>query len=161
MLLIYSYVGKYYLADAGFPLAPGFLTPYRGVFYHLKDYDGRKPRTPKELYNFRHSSLRNVVERTIGVLKKKWAYLRHSPFHNVATHTKIICACCILHNFLRDDPDEINDDGLEIQGAPINLDEDNADNGPQDSITIAPNDLWTAWRDALAEEMWERRHEHE
>ncbi|KAL5697334.1 hypothetical protein ACHQM5_030820 [Ranunculus cassubicifolius] len=154
--------GKYYLADAGFPLVPGFLTPYRGVSYHKKDYEKRDPRTPRELYNYRHSSLRNVVERTIGVLKKKWAYLRHAPFHDVSTHTKIICACCILHNFLRDDPDDVNDEGLDIECAPINVDEDNEDpedNGPQDGVAIVPNDYWTAWRDALAEEMWERRHE--
>ena len=30
--------GKYYLADAGFPLSPGLLVPYRGVRYHLAEW---------------------------------------------------------------------------------------------------------------------------
>jgi hypothetical protein len=30
--------GKYYLADAGFPLCDALLTPYRGVRYHLKEW---------------------------------------------------------------------------------------------------------------------------
>jgi hypothetical protein len=30
--------GKYYLADAGFPLANALLTPYRGVRYHLAEW---------------------------------------------------------------------------------------------------------------------------
>ena len=29
---------KYYLADAGFPLSPGLLVPYRGVRYHLAEW---------------------------------------------------------------------------------------------------------------------------
>lgn len=31
-------VGKYYLADAGFPSRPDLLVPYRGVRYHLKEW---------------------------------------------------------------------------------------------------------------------------
>jgi hypothetical protein len=30
--------GKYYLADAGFPLASALLIPYRGVRYHLAEW---------------------------------------------------------------------------------------------------------------------------
>jgi hypothetical protein len=30
--------GKYYLADAGFPLCDALLTPYRNVCYHLKEW---------------------------------------------------------------------------------------------------------------------------
>jgi hypothetical protein len=31
--------GKYYLADAGYALSPWCLTPYRGVRYHLKEWN--------------------------------------------------------------------------------------------------------------------------
>lgn len=31
--------GKYYLGDAGYPLAPYCLTPYRGERYHLKEWE--------------------------------------------------------------------------------------------------------------------------
>ena len=30
--------GKYYLADAGYGLSKHFLTPYRGVRYHLREF---------------------------------------------------------------------------------------------------------------------------
>jgi len=30
--------GKYYLADAGFPLCEQLLVPYRGVRYHLNEW---------------------------------------------------------------------------------------------------------------------------
>ena len=31
--------GTYYLADAGFPLCDVLLVPYRGVRYHLKEWE--------------------------------------------------------------------------------------------------------------------------
>ena len=31
--------GKYYLADAGYPLCDKLLVPYRGVRYHLAEWD--------------------------------------------------------------------------------------------------------------------------
>ncbi|RWR76423.1 putative nuclease HARBI1 [Cinnamomum micranthum f. kanehirae] len=36
--------GKFYLVDASYGNAPGFLKPYRGVRYHLKEFEER-PRT--------------------------------------------------------------------------------------------------------------------
>ncbi|KAK3221059.1 hypothetical protein Dsin_015029 [Dipteronia sinensis] len=64
--------GYYYVVDSGYINMPGFSTPYRGERYHLRDYEGqeRAPRDPNELFNYRHSSLRNVIERCFGVLKK-------------------------------------------------------------------------------------------
>ena len=64
--------GKYYLADAGYSNQKHLLVPYRGVRYHLKEFEASnlKPSNAKELFNLRHSSLRNVVERTISVLKR-------------------------------------------------------------------------------------------
>jgi len=45
---------------------------YRGVRYHLKEYARRGPQNPRKLFNRRHSCLRNVIERTFGVLKKRF-----------------------------------------------------------------------------------------
>ncbi|XP_052165047.1 uncharacterized protein LOC127782013 [Oryza glaberrima] len=51
--------GKYYLVDVGYATRPGFLPPYHGCRYHLKEYDRRNyPRDSRELFNLRHSSLR-------------------------------------------------------------------------------------------------------
>ncbi|KAK1283956.1 hypothetical protein QJS10_CPB21g01045 [Acorus calamus] len=68
--------GKYYLADAGYPNRPQFLVPYKGVRYHLQDYDRSSTRNAKEMFNHRHSKLRNVIERTFGVVKNRFAILK-------------------------------------------------------------------------------------
>ncbi|XP_015938048.1 uncharacterized protein LOC107463704 [Arachis duranensis] len=99
--------GKFYLADAGYMLRSGFITPYRSIRYHLREYSRHPPENPKELFNLRHSSLRNAIERAFGVLKNRFPILSEMSRYNVATVSKIIIACCILHNFLMNfDPDE-------------------------------------------------------
>ncbi|XLT41782.1 hypothetical protein HN873_073074 [Arachis hypogaea] len=94
--------GKFYLGDAEFMLKPGILTPYRGVRYHLKEYSVREPQNPKELFNHWHSSLRNVIERCFGVLKKRFPIIAGDtePYYSFETMKDIFLACCILHNFL-------------------------------------------------------------
>ncbi|XLU95143.1 hypothetical protein S245_009495, partial [Arachis hypogaea] len=85
---------KYYLGDAGFMLKPGILTPYRGVRYHLKEYSVREPQNPKELFNHRHSSLRNVIERCFGVLKKRFLIIAGDtePYYSFETMRDIFLA---------------------------------------------------------------------
>ncbi|XP_061375020.1 uncharacterized protein LOC133317200 [Gastrolobium bilobum] len=65
--------GKFYAVDSGYPTRDGYLTPFKGERYHLNDYRGRQnqPRSTKELFNHRHSSLRNVIERSFGALKNR------------------------------------------------------------------------------------------
>ncbi|RVW36534.1 putative nuclease HARBI1 [Vitis vinifera] len=101
--------GKYYLADAGFQLKTGFLTPYRSTRYHLKEYSVHQPENAREVFNLRHSSLRNAIERAFGVLKKRFPIIASGtePHYPVDTQSDIILACCILHNYLMGvDPDE-------------------------------------------------------
>ncbi|XP_025686021.2 protein ANTAGONIST OF LIKE HETEROCHROMATIN PROTEIN 1-like [Arachis hypogaea] len=100
--------GKFYLGDAGFMLKHGLITPYRSVRYHLKEYARRGPENEKELFNLRHASLRNVIKRSFGVLKKRFAIITSGtePHYDFETMTEIVLACCILHNFLMGvDPD--------------------------------------------------------
>ncbi|KAF3788270.1 hypothetical protein EJ110_NYTH21252 [Nymphaea thermarum] len=69
--------GKYYLADGGYPNIQGLLTPYRGHRYHMSEFStwgARSPRMSEELFNHRHSSLRNTVARTFGMLKGRFQY---------------------------------------------------------------------------------------
>ncbi|XP_052116435.1 uncharacterized protein LOC127746610 [Arachis duranensis] len=101
MKFTYVLSGKFYLGDAGFMLKPVILTPYRSVQYHLKEYSLREPQNPKELFNHRHSSLRNVIERCFGVLNKRFPIIAGDtePYYSFETMRNIFLACCILHNF--------------------------------------------------------------
>lgn len=100
---MYSLLGKYYLVDSGYPNRAGYLAPYKGEKYHLPEFQlGPGPCGKKEIYNHLHSSLRNVIERSFGVLKMKWRILLDLPSYPMRKQTKIIIACMALHNFIRD-----------------------------------------------------------
>ena len=90
-------------------LRSGLMAPYRGVRYHLKEYSARGLENAEEIFNHWHSSLRNAIERTLGVLKKQFSIISGmtKPFCSVDTVTEIILAYCILHYYLMGvDPDE-------------------------------------------------------
>ncbi|KAI7939679.1 hypothetical protein MJO29_014415 [Puccinia striiformis f. sp. tritici] len=95
--------GRYYLADAGYALQKGLITPFRGVQYHLKEQAtcSLKPGNPKELFNLRHTSLRNVVERIFGCLKSKFKILTSPTEHNMDSQVQLVYALVVLWNFLR------------------------------------------------------------
>ncbi|KAL5730803.1 hypothetical protein ACHQM5_003594 [Ranunculus cassubicifolius] len=95
------FTGKYYVVDAGYPNRTGFLAPYRGVRYHLQDYRHNRAQTRKELFNHRHSSLRNVIERCFGVLKARFPILKLMPSYPYPTQVYIVVACMTIHNFVR------------------------------------------------------------
>lgn len=74
------HVGKYYLVDSGYPNLPGYLAPYKMANYNLHEF-GQDPMDGdmKETFNLAHSSLRNAVERSFGVLKEKWRVMHGVP----------------------------------------------------------------------------------
>ncbi|KAL0454243.1 UNVERIFIED_CONTAM: hypothetical protein Slati_0763500 [Sesamum latifolium] len=144
-------VGNYYLCDNGYANAEGFLTPYRGVRYHLREWDrgAGGPQNKQELFNLKHSSARNVIERTFGLLKVRWGILRSQSFYPIDIQSKIIIACCLLHNFIRN---EMPDDPLELE-----IPDDNelgGDTNADYTGTIESNSASSAWRDALATSMY-------
>jgi hypothetical protein len=95
--------GKYYLVDSDYPNRKGYLAPYKGQRYHITEFtNAGQPIGLKELFNHAHSSLRNVIERSFGVLKMKWRILLKMPSYSVEKQSKIIIACMVLHNFIRD-----------------------------------------------------------
>ncbi|CAL1352453.1 unnamed protein product [Linum trigynum] len=93
--------GCFYLCDAGYANSPGFLTPYRGQRYHLKEWGANPPLTAEEYYNMKHASARNVIERIFGVLKMRWCILRNATWFTPKEVARIVVACCILHNFIK------------------------------------------------------------
>ncbi|KAL2505216.1 putative harbinger transposase-derived nuclease [Abeliophyllum distichum] len=93
---------QFYLVDSGYPNMPGFLAPYRGQRYHLRDYVGRgRLRGKEELFNYRHSSCRNIIERCIGVLKARFPILKFITNYSLTRQRQIPTACCGIHNFIR------------------------------------------------------------
>ncbi|XP_021859976.2 protein ALP1-like isoform X2 [Spinacia oleracea] len=92
--------GCYYLVDAGYKNCEGFLAPYRGQRYHLQEWSN-PPTKKEELFNMKHASARNVIERTFGLLKIRWSILRNPSYYSIQTHTDIILACCYLHSLIR------------------------------------------------------------
>ncbi|KAJ1691968.1 hypothetical protein LUZ63_016123 [Rhynchospora breviuscula] len=67
--------GRYYLVDSGYPNTQQFLSPYRGITYHLAQFRQRRMENGyengEELFNHRHAQLRNVVEKAFGILKEE------------------------------------------------------------------------------------------
>ncbi|KAL8496350.1 hypothetical protein ACS0TY_020165 [Phlomoides rotata] len=144
--------GNFYLCDNGYPNGEGFLTPYKMVRYHLHEW-GSGPSTPqnyKEYYNMHHSKARNVIERTFGLFKKQWAILRSPSFYPISVQNKIILACTLIHNFLRN---EMPDDPL---GEGLLPDTHNQEHDEELIDSVQPSLEWTSWRDTLAHEMYNR-----
>jgi hypothetical protein len=153
--------GQYYLADAGYALRSYCLTPYRGIRYHLKEWHAcpNKPENKEELFNLRHSSLRNVVERIFGVLKKRFPILvKMEQFKFVTNRDDIICqvdiveCCVLLHNFIRSNTlyekeyfcDLFDVDYVGQDVADVNVHADNQCDDTNDN-----------YRDLIAQNMWD------
>ena len=63
---------------------------------------GMEPKTPKERFNRVHSSIRNVIERSFGVLKMKWQILYKMASYPMFKQKMIVVATMVLHNFIRE-----------------------------------------------------------
>jgi hypothetical protein len=73
------------------------------------DLKTSRPSNKEELYNLRHASARNFVERVFGVLKKKWTILIQPPQFSMEIQAWVPPAMCALHNFiLNHNPHDIN-----------------------------------------------------
>ncbi|KAJ8522016.1 hypothetical protein ONZ45_g1366 [Pleurotus djamor] len=110
--------GRYYLADGGFSGCDALLVPYRGVRYHLSEWGraGVRPVNREELFNLRHASARNVIERIFGVIKKRWNILNHAPEYSMDIQAHIPPASASIHNFIMEyDPDDILSFGEAIE----------------------------------------------
>ncbi|XP_067643205.1 putative nuclease HARBI1 [Eurosta solidaginis] len=89
-----------YLGDSGYPLSAYLLTPFRLA----------ESGTRESIFNKKHAKGRNVIERTIGVLKCRFRCLLGKMRYNPDKVKSIINICCALHNICKmfriSDPDE-------------------------------------------------------
>jgi hypothetical protein len=94
------------------------------------------------MFNYLHSSLRNVIERAFGVLKQKWRILKKLPSFSPEIQAQIIIACMALHNFIRDSA--LRDDDFEKcdeneDYMPVDEDEDG--NEGQQVVQVQDDDV--------------------
>ena len=111
--------GKYQLGGAGYGNSEFVLSLYRGVRYHLKEVRQArlKPENAKELFNLRHSSLRNVIERIFGVVKRQWQILGSKGCeYSIETQIDLLCALIGLYNFRKQcrEDSEFIDEAFDI-----------------------------------------------
>ncbi|XP_021753802.1 protein ALP1-like [Chenopodium quinoa] len=137
----------------GYTNCEGFLAPYRGQRYHLKEWTDRQPESAEEFYNMKHARARNVIERCFGLLKGRWSILRSPSFFPIRTHGRIVMACCLLHNLIRKfmPTDDIKEDELSESDDDSESDSDDE----REFITsVATSDHWTNFRNTLAQDMF-------
>lgn len=76
-----------------------------------------RPQNKEELFNLRHASARNVVERIFGIIKKRWAILIRPPEYSMAVQVRIFPALAAIHNFIRiHDSQDVQDFEDEVYG---------------------------------------------
>lgn len=146
----------YYLGDARYGLTPWCLTPYCGVRYNLREWDSAAlanilPVNAKELFNMRHSALRNVIDRTYGSVKARFPILRVMPHgYSIPTQCNLVLTSFLIHNFIRLNQDEEDDfrdidevdDGEERHAVGVEFELEDDHNVAQ------------AWRQGIADAMW-------
>ncbi|XP_043700109.1 uncharacterized protein LOC122650795 [Telopea speciosissima] len=156
--------GKYYLVDAGFANQRGFLRPYQNVRYHLKEWENNNqaPADKNELFNLRHSKLRNVIEHALSLLKSTWKIMKSQSEYPYKTQTRIVQACVLLHNHILNrntiEEEEFLDQenaGAAMLGQQIGIqtnDEDAGDDSDKEGNDIAED--WEQFQDDIADKMW-------
>ena len=89
--------------DSSLPIDTSFLPPHKSTRYHAQEFhsSGRRITSKKELYNYRHSSLQMVIERSLGVLKARFPILNLMPNFKPIRQRYMVIMCCALHNFIR------------------------------------------------------------
>ena len=113
-----------------------------------------RPQNAKELFNLRHASLRNAIERIFGVLKRKFKILKTAPEYSIQTQVDIVLALTALFNFTRLRDGDIVDDYIlrteidteDIQPTTLESIESTSTKAEARSMDIL--------RDKIAEDMW-------
>ncbi|XXG82524.1 hypothetical protein AAC387_Pa10g0452 [Persea americana] len=153
--------------DADYANTRGFLAPFRGVRYHLKEWSTTQaPKTEHELFNLRHAKLRNIVERTFAVLKQRFALLQTPPRYPIKTQVKIVVACCVVHNFICrwNLYDELFKEALNEMMEDVDIN-DEQDHDIEEDNVAGPSDadrqFMTNFRENLSKDMSEARGEGE
>jgi len=115
-------------------------------------YADCSPQNAQELFNLRHSSLRNAIDRIFGVLTKRFQVLTHQLEYPYEIQVRLVIVICCLHNIIRlkggDDLfDELwaknhSDTSSEVEAV------------VRKGVTPAETRQAKSMRDKIAEQMW-------
>jgi hypothetical protein len=94
--------GYFFFANRGYSaFSRLFLVLYRKIQYYLREWGliNEKPANTKELFNLRHSQMRNMIKRVFGVLKKRFCFVQVSRnSYDLKIQVRIVYAVTALHN---------------------------------------------------------------
>jgi len=92
--------------------------PYDGVRYHLKEWlrEGvDRPQTKEELFNLRHASLRNTVERLFGVFKRKFKIVGARNEYSIERQIDLVYVLAVVFNFIAKRDREDQDFNISLE----------------------------------------------
>ncbi|KAF6167107.1 hypothetical protein GIB67_041362 [Kingdonia uniflora] len=147
--------GKYYLVDGEYSNIEGFISPFPGVRYHLHEFKGanRQPRSAQELFNHRHASLRDVIQRCCDCLKARFPILQLAPPYAFPTQRDLILAACVIHNHIR--REERNDWLFNIfEKKGLEEEDDMEDESDTQSTSLMQDQSAFLLRNSIASTMW-------
>nr|XP_015879766.2 uncharacterized protein LOC107415874 [Ziziphus jujuba var. spinosa] len=152
-------LSKFFLVDCGFLNRCQFLAPFRGIRYHLQEFlgQGRDPKTPNELFNHRHASLINTIERIFGIFKSQFTIFKTAPPFPFDTQAKLVLVCAGLHNFLRKEcrsdefPKKQDNEGSSSSAILANEEDDSE---PIIETQEKKREHANQWRYAIVANMW-------
>ena len=114
----------------------------------------------QELFNLRHASARNIIERMFGILKNRFTILKHNPDLAPDIQARLPPALVAVHNIIRDyDRDDLDDLLDDEEFADQNFDELDLQPDNEGELADGPprraekRDA-DARRDEMAEAMW-------
>lgn len=129
----------------------------------LFQLDAYRPANAKELFNLRHSTLCNAIERIFGVFKKRFRLLRCFDIQTYPYDTQVKCILSLgaLHNFIRTwDPTDLADDLEDDSDSDSDIDDriQPLQYSPPEIVAgtsnAAADRVINEWRDSIAEAMW-------
>ncbi|XP_036319893.1 putative nuclease HARBI1 isoform X2 [Rhagoletis pomonella] len=112
------------LADSGYALETFVMTPYRNPQHGSIEH----------AFNKRHASARNIIERTIGLLKSRFRCLQGTLHYEPKFVAQLVNVCCALHNICRRRNIQMNEEnGHDLEMTSRNA-EDESDNDYQAAL---------------------------
>ena len=118
-----------------------------------------RPVNKEELFNLRHSSARNVIERIFGVLKQRFRILLLAPQYGLDIQARIPAALVAIHNYIsaRSDVDDDNPLRVNEGGIPGHTghDDSNDDSELEDDGPTFNDDNVDERREQIAQAMWD------